>query len=941
MSYTNKQELTAKYLYNMLTLKKSGSDIERLGNTLFNSKIKLTPHQIQAALFAFKSPIDKGVILADEVGLGKTIEAGIVILQTWFEKHKQILVVAPASLIKQWQVEMTDKFGLESEVLDRKFYNEKIKNGYSNPLSATHKPIILCSYQMCSTFKEEIKSHDFSLAVVDEAHKLRNIHNNKGATSNNVKYAIENFKKVLLTATPIQNNLLDLYGISSVIDDEIFGDKTIFRENYIKNFYENKTELEERLKPVLHRTLRTQVQPYIQFTKRIPKTFFFNLTNEEQMVYDMIQHLINHSDEETYLLPSKQKHLLLLILCKLMGSSMSSITYTLEQMLHRLYKLLDTGIEDDVDLSDLEIDEEYDDSLQEDISAKNKIDVNKLKAEICNLEKIIATARIVNNESKYTALKSALQFSFEHLSQMGAEEKVIIFTESKRTQDFLYQQLSKDGYSDILLFNGNNNNSLTTKVYEKWKENPKNKHKISPNKALNIRTAILDEFKDNGKILITTEAGAEGLNMQFCSLVINYDLPWNPQRVEQRIGRCHRFGQKHDVVVINFISETNIIEKRVYDLLNNKFKLFNEILGSSDAILGTIDDGRDIEKSIIEIYKTCRTTDEIEDAFNKLQEKYKSDIEISMTAAKEDLLKNFEEDVQSYFEDVLLTSESCISEVEKQLFRILKCMWIDKVKFIDEISFLFEDARYCFVSKNLENEYCDFGLNTELGKLLLKECSEINTSTAFIEFDISNYKFKLSRIESLKGKKGYITLQKVYIESFDQEEYLIFNGILEDGTRLSDEMCHTIFRLDTKEHFMMLDKNPLLDVLLQDVDVSINAKINDVTMKNNKYLSDEILKVNAFIDDKIQSIQLNVEKMRNQRKELQRESDSCTNLKDKEAIEHQISDLSKKIKQSWLQLAMVEEELEDKRRQMIENIKKQNMKTVKTENIFTIAFEVI
>ena len=126
-------------------------------------------------------------------------------------------------------------------------------------------------------------------------------------------------------------------------------------------------------------------------------------------------------------------------------------------------------------------------------------------------------------------------------------------------------------------------------------------------------------FRDEAIIMIATEAAAEGINLQFCSLVVNYDLPWNPQRIEQRIGRCHRYGQKHDVVVVNFLNQKNAADQRVYQLLAEKFKLFNGVFGASDEVLGSIESGVDFEKRIADIYQKCRTQEQIQFNFDQLQ----------------------------------------------------------------------------------------------------------------------------------------------------------------------------------------------------------------------------------------------------------------------------------------------------------------------------------
>lgn len=936
MKKLNREEFTAKYCAEMLALKKTGADVDRLGATLFNSKITLTPHQIQAALFAFKSPLRKGVILADEVGLGKTIEAGIVIAQTWFEKKGKVLIIAPAALLKQWQCELLEKFGLESTILDRRAYNQKAKQGYKNPVKAIESNILICSYQMCSAVCQDIRESKIDLVVIDEAHKLRNVHNEKSLTANNIKFAVEHFKKVLLTATPIQNNLMDLYGLSSIIDEDLFGDKAVFRYNYIKNLDENEVELEYRLKNVLHRTLRNQVQPYIQFTNRIPKTFTFELTDVEKQVYERIRALLNTSEEESYLIPKAQRHLLVLILCKLMGSSMHSIVFTLEKMKSRLLALKnkESYVQNDFEEFDIE-DEEFDVDEQ---PVYDEIDIEKLDAEIKNLDEIIALADSVVDESKYAALLNALQYSFSHLRELGAEEKVLIFTESRRTQDYLYESLVKDGYGEVLLYNGTNNSNESKMIYDEWIS--KHPESLKNNRSVNMRAAILERFKETGKILIATEAGAEGLNLQFCSLVINYDLPWNPQRVEQRIGRCHRFGQKYDVAVINFISSGNAVEQRIYELLHGKFRLFEEILGSSDTILGTLEDGKDIENAIVDIYASCRTTEEINAAFDALQEKYKDDISDSMKRTREELLNNFEEDVQQYFKDVMTSTEISISKIERLLWKLLNAMWKDRISITGEYSFEYDKKNYCLSSRNVDNEFIGFNLATELGQELLDETSKICNHNGHVVFKVSEYPYKMSRVSALVGKRGYLSLNKISISSFEIEEYLVFNGILEDGTRLDADVCEMLFRVNTDEFSEMLGESEKVALLEEDVAINVQSILNESEMKNNQYLTEEVERINAWADDRIQSVQMDVENMRLQRKELQKQSDLVSNAQEKESIENEILKLSKKIKQSWLQLAYAEEEVEEERKRMIDAIRKENMKQHSVENVFCISFAV-
>ena len=941
------QQFLAKWYSNILDLKGKGNSVDRFGITLFNSKIKLTPHQIDAAIFAFKSPINKGVILADEVGLGKTIEAGIIIAQLRFERKARILIITPASLMRQWNNELYDKFMLESEIIDRKQYNGYLKQGCLNPFNSA-KDIIICSYQFASVMYNEIQKSNFDTVIIDEAHKLRNVYNERSIISNNIKIATTNFKKILLTATPIQNNLMDLYGLTSFIDDNIFGDKEIFRYNYIRNYDDNKKELTNRIKNYMHRTLRKQVLPYIKFTNRIAKTFTFEQTEQEKYIYNELREILLNLDDNPYIIPSKQKHLLMLILSKLMGSSIYALKGTLESILKRLIKIKEENIFEDIAIDD-EITLNYEEDIIENTEYEEKVIIDKveLEREIIIIKNLLDKCSSIEKESKYYSLLEALNYSFQHLKNIGANEKVIIFTESRRTQKFLYDSLIADGYEDVLIYNGTNNDELSNKIYQEWINKPENISKINNSKNINMRHAIVDKFKNEGRIFISTEAGAEGLNLQFCSLLINYDLPWNPQRVEQRIGRCHRFGQKFDVAVINFINTDNKVEERIYDLLSTKFHLFNEIFGSSDEILGTIDDGKDIESAIANIYSTCRNETEINRAFELLQQKYSGSINEVIKKTKKELIDNFEEDIQNYFESTMIKAEESINLIEKIFWKLLKIVFNENEYFNDDEYILTINnltgyqGTYKLSSRNEEDKYIDLNINTNLGKYVINLANKEDLKSGFIKFDLSNYPYNINQLKSLLGKKGYIGLYKYKIKSFEEEEYLFFTGLTETGEFIDDELCQKLFRLNHYEYIQNIEENDYVSKIKENANVYSERIKNISYEQSNMYIKEEINKINKWADDKIQAIELSVELLREQRKELQKQSDLSTNLSEKERFENEIVNITKKIKTSWIELGNFEEKIEIKRKQMIEKIKKENTKVTELKNLFIIGFEVI
>ncbi|MGD8388787.1 MAG: SNF2-related protein, partial [Desulfobacteraceae bacterium] len=608
-----------------------GTGVDRIGRALFDACVDLNPHQIEAALFALRSPISKGVLLADEVGLGKTIEAGLVLCQYWAERKRNMLVVVPASLRKQWALELSEKFNLPYIVLDAKTYKEQQKRGIPNPFR--DRQVIICSMHFASSRAEEIKEIAWDIVIIDEAHKLRNAYRESNRLGQRIRWATEDRKKLLLTATPLQNSLLELYGLSTLIDDRLFGDLTSFRTQYI-NYGGDISGLRERLGAFCWRSLRSGVIEFVRYTERKLITRPFKPTEQEQKLYEAVSSYLKR--EETYAFPSGQKHLLILLVRKLLASSPHAVAGTLETMRDRLLKLKDEARQNasalDVLISGEDIDDDLLDEILEDqeeaslhdenpIPEKDpepqvkKIDLEKLNAEIEELTGYIRWSRSLGIDTKTRGLLKALDIGFTAMEEMGAAKKVVIFTESRRTQSWLKDFLEGNGYAgQLLTFNGTNKDDASGQIYQEWLAANKDSGRATGSRQVDLRAAIIDRFRERASVLIATEAGAEGLNLQFCSAVINFDLPWNPQRIEQRIGRCHRYGQKHDVVVINFLNERNEADRRVHELLEQKFNLFTGVFGVSDEVLGTIEAGVDFERRILEIYQECRSEDEIRSA---------------------------------------------------------------------------------------------------------------------------------------------------------------------------------------------------------------------------------------------------------------------------------------------------------------------------------------
>lgn len=584
---------------------------------LLNTEIEINPHQINAFCAAIESLKTGGIVLADEVGLGKTIEAGLVIKYVLDSGAKKILIAVPATLRKQWEIELDEKFNLKATILDRL----TVEKDYYEMRSWMEKDdvrIILTSYDYASKFMKRFPFVKWDFLVVDEAHNLRNVfHGTKRAK--NLYEISKGIPKILLTATPLQNSLSDLHGLISFIDPRIFGPEKAFNKRFVEG--QDYTELKRELLPVLYRTLRKDVAKYMDFKKRTCITVDFHLTAEETELYDLVNEFLKR--DNLYSIPTSNRGLIILVIRKLLASSSFALIETFEVLKKRLEKLYQgTKSAKAVDGFDLfwdfvqdEIDEsDFEEKDDEDVAVKKQM----IQAEIDVVQKIIDTANKVSTNAKIAALKTALSAAIQNQVDKDIPQKVVVFTESKRTQKYIAEELRKDGYQeeDIVLFNGDFDDAMTGEIYRTWQV--KNFGNVNHGRSVEYKHAIVDYFRNHAKILIVTDAGSEGLNLQFCNTIINYDLPWNPQKIEQRIGRCHRYGQKNDVVAINLLNTDNEADKRVYEILSKKFELFEGVFGASDVALGALESGISFEHTVLDIYQKCNTENDFDQAFDKL-----------------------------------------------------------------------------------------------------------------------------------------------------------------------------------------------------------------------------------------------------------------------------------------------------------------------------------
>lgn len=938
----------AIYLANLLTRRLPANDIDKLTASLQDAQVDLTPHQVEAALFAFKSPLSKGAILADEVGLGKTIEAGIILSQHWSEHKRRLLVICPANLRKQWAGELQEKFFLPSVIMESKSFNEAVENGCLNPFDTEN--IVICSLQFAKTKAAYIKRTAWDLVIVDEAHRLRNVYKPQNRIANVIKESIEARKKILMTATPLQNSILELYGLVSIIDDYVFGDLRSFKSQFGHNLTEQDyMELRRRLQPVCKRTLRRQVLEYIKYTKRIAIVEEFFPSENEQKLYDMVTDYL--SKPRLYALPNSQRQLMTLILRKLLASSTYAIYGTICSLIARLQTMLDRNKA--ASIGDNDIVNEYADDNDEWVDAEevetyeaeelHPVDIEGIRKEIKELETFRDLAEKIRKNSKAEHLFVALDKGFEQLRSLGAAPKALIFTESRRTQEFLYELLGKRGYKGrVVRFNGTNSDKESTAIYRAWMDKHKGTAKITGSPTADRRAAIVDYFRNEATIMIATEAAAEGINLQFCSLIVNYDMPWNPQRIEQRIGRCHRYGQKFDVVVINFLNKGNAADVRVYDLLDQKFQLFNGVFGASDEVLGSIGSGVDFEKRIAQIYNECRITVEIERAFDALQTEMQEQISEKMLKARSALLENFDESVKEKLRDNLAQSRWNLDQFEKRLWMLTKHALRQEAVFDTErFSFtLRANGDVYSLSKEGENEVeRPYRIGCPLAKEVVARYLAPLQESACVEFDYTRTEGRTKLLEDLVGQSGVMRVEKISIDSFEQEDHLVVACQTESSDWVYPEIAEKMLMLPA----CLLSAAHIEEsvaVCLSDRVEEMNQEIlSSSSDRNNRFFDEEMEKLDSWADDMKLGLEREISDLDQEIKLRKSEARKISRLEERVKAQRAIKDLERKRVEKRQNLYVAQDEIDEKKEVLLNKIEKMLKQKVERKCLFMIKWK--
>lgn len=953
----------AKYIAHELTRLCASDSVEKLTAVLSDAQVDLNPHQIEAALFAFRNPLSKGAILADEVGLGKTIEAGLLIAQKWAEQKRRVLVIAPANLRKQWEQELADKFFLPSAILESRTFNDSVRSGNLNPFQ--RDAVVICSYQFTTKMEPYIRQTPWDLIVIDEAHRLRNVYKPTNKMANAIKQAVAPFRKVLLTATPLQNSLLELYGLVSIIDDFAFGDLKTYRARFTRLANDSDfNDLKERLRPICKRTLRKQVLEYVNYTDRHALVQEFVPTDEEQRLYDLVSEYLQQTT--LYALPASQRSLMTLILRKLLASSTYAISGTLNGLALKLEiaakqaEAVDSppdGLAENLEEFDEIADEWELDEREESGDAQPQFSpqqVAEMRGEMAKLREFHALAKSIARNSKGEVLLTALRRGFAAAAEAqqgthGAtfQQKALIFTESRRTQEYLFGILEQTEFAGkVMLFNGTNNDARSKEIYRRWLDKNKDTDRVSGSPGADMRAALVENFRDDAAIMIATEAAAEGINLQFCNLVVNYDLPWNPQRIEQRIGRCHRYGQKFDVVVVNFLNKSNAADQRVYELLADKFRLFNGVFGASDEVLGAIESGVDFEKRIAGIYQKCRSPQQIQFEFDQLQQELDSQITEGQRDAREKLLDNFDQEV---VEKVRIQSSGLLDRFNERLWFLTRYMLGSFAEF-DGDEYSFQLTKNPFPGETIHPGPYRLGKHVEdantyrvghpLAQRIIAQGKALKLSPAEVTFDYSGSSKKIAVLAPLVGQSGWLTCSHLSVNALETEEHLIFAGVIDNGDALDEGQCRRLFDIvGIPGHAIEIPsviQSYLGDATTRRQDELLVA----MSAKNGEWFDIEMDKLDRWAEDRRAALNADLEELDQSIKDAKKSARLAPNLPEKLEIQRSLRGLETKRDEAWRSYDTASRDVDRQKDALLDEISRRLEQQTSCETLFTLRWRV-
>ena len=575
-------------------------------------------------------------------------------------------------------------------------------------------------------------------------------------------------------------------------------------------------------------------------------------------------------------------------------------------------------------------------------------DIAAIEAEITELHAFRDLAVSISENAKGQALLQALRTGFAKAAELGGAEKAIIFTESRRTQEYLVRLLSENGYEDKpVLFNGSNADPRSKAIYQAWLEKNKGTDRVTGSRSADIRAALVDYFRDNAQIMIATEAAAEGINLQFCSMVVNYDLPWNPQRIEQRIGRCHRYGQRYDVVVVNFLNKKNAADQRVYELLAEKFKLFSGVFGASDEVLGAIESGVEFEKRIVSIYQNCRSTEDIEAEFERLRAEMDENINATMEDTRQKLLENFDAEVHDRLKISMDASKAYLDRYARMLWALTKRELTKHARFDDAyLTFMLKSApaganvapgSYFMSKQGIDGHR--YRLGHPLAQHVISVAAGRRLDGAELAFDYTAWPQKAVAIEPYVGHSGTLVAHKVSVRGADDQDHIILAAMTDDGRHIDPKAAMRLFELPARKNGTANLQAP--EAVNGIVESERQKVLDELAARQASWFDDEMEKLDNWAEDKRAGLKADLKELDDQLKALKREIRQTGNLPDKLALQRQARALEAKRDEAWRAYDAAAKEIEVQKDGLLDQVEERLGQDVSDEQLFAVRFEIV
>ena len=509
--------------------------------------------------------------------------------------------------------------------------------------------------------------------------------------------------------------------------------------------------------------------------------------------------------------------------------------------------------------------------------------------------------------------------------------------------------LSDNGYADeVVLFNGSNTDEQSRQIYKDWQQAHLGTDKITGSCTADMRAALVDHFKNNARIMIATEAAAEGINLQFCSLVVNFDLPWNPQRIEQRIGRCHRYGQKHDVVVINFLNKANAADQRVFELLSEKFSLFSGVFGASDEVLGAIEGGIDFEQRIVDIYQNCRTPDAIETEFKQLRSELDSQISTAMQRTRQQLLENFDAEVHDKLRVNLKESQQYLDRYSSLLWELTRYGLKNHARFTPD-SYHFNLQQSPSSQLNIETGAYQLGKNIEdahtyrlghpLAQHVVRHCKQLKTPPVTLVFDYSSHPQNSVALEALVGKSGNLMCRHLAISGAEQEDFLLLAGFTDQGETVPADTFVRLLNLPASESGQVInaDEQEQLNHTLEQLK---GNTLQDVEQRYGEWFEQEMEKLDRWADDKRRGLKDQLKKLDDELKELKKQIRQAASLPDKLKLQRKARQMESKRNTAWREFDDDSQGIEQRKDQLLDRVEERLQMNIEETELFRIRWQV-